>query len=91
MHKTTVDASGKIGSQFPKLPGIGLKGDGETRMPISDRDKTLKKFSTNAYALSPKMMNRLRKGGQSFEADMMASKEASPARLQGAELIKYRV
>ena len=91
MHKTTVDASGKNGSQFPKLPGINLKADGETRMPISDRDKTLKKFSTNAYALSPKMVNRLRRGAPSFEEKMMASKADSPPRLQGADLIKYRV
>ena len=51
---------GESGSAFPKLPGLVIKGQGDNRMPVSNRDKKLAQQETSAYALSPKMVQQLR-------------------------------
>ena len=62
MHKTAVDPMGYGGSRFPSLPGILNKGEGEIKLPITDRDIILNKMKSKAYALSPKVINQLHVG-----------------------------
>ena len=62
MHKTAVDKhAGDGDGQFPKLPGLVIKGQGNERQPISSRgEKAFRNSTTSAYALSPKLVKQLK-------------------------------
>mmetsp|Transcript_21465 Transcript_21465/g.26398 ORF Transcript_21465/g.26398 Transcript_21465/m.26398 type:complete len:108 (+) Transcript_21465:44-367(+) len=47
-------------SKETKLPGLVIKGQGNESQPLNVFDKTLRKKTTVAYALSPKLIRQLR-------------------------------
>ena len=56
MHKTAVDKAAGDKAPFPKLPGLVIKGQGDSFQPISLRSN----IKTSAYALSPKLVKQLK-------------------------------
>lgn len=74
MHKTAVDNTGAKTTPFPKLPGLVIKGQGDSRQPVSFRSKAAQ-HSTSAFALSPKLVKQLK-----IEEKLKQYEEADKAR-----------
>ena len=53
--KTFRDDSSRA-SKMTKLPGLVIKGSGNEEQPLNLTNRTLRKKTTTAYALSPKLI-----------------------------------
>ena len=84
MHKTTIDrTAGDKSMGFPTLPGLVIKGQGESLMPLSDRDKKLGQHATSAYALSPKLVKQLKIDDKLKEKEKEKQKQDDVASTKG--------